>query len=292
MNNNQIFFSHTWRPDSLGRDNHERVLNIANILKNKGWKIWIDEENIVNNIDASIAEGIEKSDIILIFLTETYFKKVNESAKNPRMRDNCLKEWTYANALNKLMIPIVFEPSLLNIVNWPQGIISMHFGSTFYLDCIYDDLNKCANIIHNYLIKIKDCSEKKINEDKKIYKNLFNNNKFIITYLKKLLFSLSNMKKNKYKNQINNKYIKNNCVNENDSLQQLCISERSSRDSDLTQSESSEYISNLSNNFININKDNNNINKDSNNNNNNKDINNLKIVNLYSKPIRKAPILQ
>ena len=274
----QLFFSHTWRPDSLGRDNHERVLNIAKILKTKGWKIWIDEDNIINNIDSSIADGIENSDIILIFLTETYFKKVNESAKNPRRRDNCLKEWTYSNALNKLMIPIVFEPSLLNNINWPQGIISMHFGSTYFLDCIYNDSNKCANIIHNYLIKLK-YSQNKVADYKKNNDFIFNNKKI---YLKKYVINLfkyfSKFDKKKHINKTNidktnidktnidktnfYDYIDSNRSNNNDSIRS------SNSESELTQSELSPSSS------INNYK------------------HNLKSINLYKKPIRTAPILQ
>lgn len=66
-----------------------------------------------------------------------------------------VKEWTYANVLNKLIIPIVFEPSLLNIMNWPSGIIQLYLGSTLYIDCIYNDSKLCAFKIHEYLIKLK-----------------------------------------------------------------------------------------------------------------------------------------
>ena len=151
----QLFFSHTWHKDNMGRNTHDRVVNIAKSLKSKGWNIWIDEENMKNNIDAAMAEGIENSDVVLVFLTEMYIKKVNNAAKNPRLRDNCLKEWTYANVLNKLIIPIVFEPSLLNIMNWPSGIIQLYLGSTLYIDCIYNDSKLCAFKIHEYLIKLK-----------------------------------------------------------------------------------------------------------------------------------------
>jgi hypothetical protein len=48
MNNlkNQLFFSHSWKNDNLGRNNHFRVYKIAKILQNLGYSIWIDEDNI------------------------------------------------------------------------------------------------------------------------------------------------------------------------------------------------------------------------------------------------------
>ena len=67
------------------------------------------------NIDAAMADGIDNSEVIIVCLTEMYFKKVNETAKDPRQRDNCLKEWTYSNTRNKLIIPVIMEPCLYNI---------------------------------------------------------------------------------------------------------------------------------------------------------------------------------
>ena len=187
----QLFFSHTWHNDNLGRNTHERVINIAKNLKLKGWNIWIDEENMKNNIDAAMADGIEKSDVVLIFLTEMYIKKVNNTAKDPRLRDNCLKEWTYANALNKLIIPIVFEPILLNVTNWPTGIIQLYLGSTLYIDCINNNSELCANQIHDYLIKLqlKPKIESKI--ESKLKFNLKRNNSFFQSKNKKVLISKS-----------------------------------------------------------------------------------------------------
>ena len=152
-NNKQLFFSHTWRPDNLGRNTHLRVFELVKKLRDCGWKTWFDEEDMKGNIDAAMADGIDNADVVLVCLTETYCKKVNETAKNLRTRDNCLKEWTYANARNKLMIPIVMEPYLLNPINWPAGIVSLYLGSTLYLDASKDDLEESVIFINKYLLK-------------------------------------------------------------------------------------------------------------------------------------------
>ena len=174
--NKQLFFSHTWRPDSLGRNTHHRVFELVKKLRDCGWKTWFDEEDMKGNIDAAMAEGIDNADVVLVCLTETYCKKVNETAKNLRSRDNCLKEWTYANARNKLMIPIVMEPYLLDPTNWPAGIVSLYLGSTLYLDASKDDLDESVIFINKYLLKQ---GLQPNNNIKKIFCDIINNkNKF------------------------------------------------------------------------------------------------------------------
>ena len=137
----QLFFSHTWHTDKLGRDTHKRVYDLAKKLEKCGWTIWIDEDDMNGNIDAAMADGIDNADAIIVCLTESYCIKVNETAKDPRRRDNCLKEWTYANVRNKLMIPVIMEPCLSSITNWPPGVVSLYFGSTLYINGTKDDLN-------------------------------------------------------------------------------------------------------------------------------------------------------
>jgi hypothetical protein len=150
--NKQLFFSHTWRPDNLGRNTHCRVHELVKKMRENGWTTWFDEEDMGGNIDAAMAEGIEKADAILVCLTETYCKKVNETAKNPRNRDNCLKEWTYANARNKLLIPVIMEPCLLDMNSWPPGIVSLYLGSTLYINASDDDLSEGIIYANKFLL--------------------------------------------------------------------------------------------------------------------------------------------
>jgi len=151
--NKQLFFSHTWRPDNIGRNTHDRVYELVKKLRDNGWTTWFDEEDMGGNIDAAMAEGIDNADAILVCLTETYCKKVNNTAKNPRNRDNCLKEWTYANTRNKLLIPVIMEPCLLNPSEWPPGIVSLYLGSTLYIDATNDDLSNAVIFANKFLLK-------------------------------------------------------------------------------------------------------------------------------------------
>ena len=155
INKQQLFFSHTWQNDNLNRDNHKRVYELSQKLKEIGWSIWIDEDNIIGNIDAAMVNGIDGADVIIVCLTEEYCRKINKTANNPRERDNCLKEWTYANIRKKLMVPIIMESSLLNQMNWPPGIVSLYFGSTFYINASDNNLNDAVNNINKLLLKYK-----------------------------------------------------------------------------------------------------------------------------------------
>ena len=157
----QLFFSHTWRPDNLFRDNHKRVVNLVNAMKMLNWTCWIDEDEMFGNIDACISNGINDCSCVLVFITENYCNKINEGANNPLIRDNCLKEWTYANNRNKLMIPIINEPVLLNSTCWPDGIINLYFGSTFYIDYTKDNVTDVARKLSFLLNKFNIIQEKK-----------------------------------------------------------------------------------------------------------------------------------
>ena len=193
MEKKHLFFSHSWRPDNLFRDNHKRVVKLAEIMSICGWKCWIDEKEMFGNIDACIANGINNSECILVFITESYCNKINEAANNPNIRDNCFKEWTYANNRNKLMIPIIMEPCLLNNNYWPDGIINLYFGSTFYIDYTKDNINTVVKNLTILLNKYNIYSSNNIypsNTIVKVYK--------IINFINKL----KELKKKKEINQL------------------------------------------------------------------------------------------
>lgn len=130
----QLFLSHAWGEDELGRDTHARVKVLTAELGCLGWTTWFDENEMVGNIQAAMANGIDDSEVVLVCVTKAYCKKVSAAAENPRERDNCLSEWTYANNRKKILVPIVMEPCLLNPCDWPPGVVAMHFGATMYVD--------------------------------------------------------------------------------------------------------------------------------------------------------------
>ena len=220
--------SHTWNIDNLNRNNHERVLEFSKKLNNCGWSTWIDEENIIGNIDAAMADGIDNSEAMIICLTESYLLKVNESARDQYKRDNCLKEWTYGNARNKLMIPVIMEPLLLDTKNWPPGIISLYFGATLYIDATKDNLNNSVIHIHEVLQKYNLKPNNISNNNKKLSEiiqrinniirvepknkeiNISKNNLLKNLIFNKNIFQINNIKNVNNSTMIENKKILNN----------------------------------------------------------------------------------
>jgi hypothetical protein len=51
------FFTHTWRKDAYGRDNHKRVVAIANAVKAQGIDVWIDEEEMTGTPTGECING-------------------------------------------------------------------------------------------------------------------------------------------------------------------------------------------------------------------------------------------
>jgi hypothetical protein len=46
-----IMLSHAWSKDGLGRDNHARVMKLAEALKMRGVVVWIDEEKMTGDVE-------------------------------------------------------------------------------------------------------------------------------------------------------------------------------------------------------------------------------------------------
>ena len=123
-----VFLTHAWSKDELKRDNHARVGIVNKLLKAKGIKTWFDEDMMEGHIDKTMAEGIDDSDVILVFITKAYMEKLNSNG-----RDNCKAEFTYATTRNKKMIPIVMEPCMKNHKQW-DGQLGLELGAHLYVD--------------------------------------------------------------------------------------------------------------------------------------------------------------
>ena len=131
-NTKDIFITHNWGSDNNNRDNHLRCKELASLLINRGYSVWFDNFDIVDNIDKNIVEGINNSKIVLICLTEKYCNKISNGAINQVISDNCYKEWNYSLSTGKKIIPIVLEENLFKLKS--SEIIQMYINSIFYID--------------------------------------------------------------------------------------------------------------------------------------------------------------
>lgn len=83
---------------SYNGESRKTCLEIKEELEKKGFKIWIDVEDIAGSSLESMADAIEQSLCILMGMTEKY-----------KMSSNCRLEAEYAINLNKPIIPLILQ---------------------------------------------------------------------------------------------------------------------------------------------------------------------------------------
>ena len=142
----KYFLSHAWSVDNLGRNTHQRAIELSNALRRRGVATWIDDDCMGEDVDASMASGVDSSSTVLILLTHTYMEKVNLGAQSGCVQ-NCHKEFIYAHAMSKRCVPVVFEPSLLAMDKWPSGVVKLYLASTLFIDGSGDDMELVAERI-------------------------------------------------------------------------------------------------------------------------------------------------
>ena len=105
------FLTHDWGDDELGRSNHARVAEVNRLLKAAGFVTWFDEDRMQGDIVSQMANGIDSSAAVLVFVTENYCIKVAGAGRNGA-DDNCKKEFDYASRRKGIekMIAAVMEP--------------------------------------------------------------------------------------------------------------------------------------------------------------------------------------
>ena len=145
-----LFLSHNWGNDCLGRDNHSRVANLNEALKKADMKTWFDEDNLEGHIGQGMTDGIDKSDYVAVFITEKYIDKV---AQKYGLEDNCRQEYDYSVRRKgiKNLIPIVMEPNCKNLHNW-HGSLGATLASQMYIDYTNDD--KLNDVLREVLRRI------------------------------------------------------------------------------------------------------------------------------------------
>ena len=81
------FLSHDWGTDELGRQNHDRVMDIGERLKQAGVRAWIDsDQRRGDDTNQAMIDGINQSACVIVFVTRNYQAKVRSSfvARLPR----------------------------------------------------------------------------------------------------------------------------------------------------------------------------------------------------------------
>jgi hypothetical protein len=123
------FMTHDWGTDQYGRRNHDRVVRLAYNLRARGFDMWIDETELTGNIDEQICDGIDNSNMVVIFMTQNYIDKVTGDNAN----DNCKKEFNYASQRRpRMLIPVLMEGHIRDATAW-RRTIGMYLGKLLYI---------------------------------------------------------------------------------------------------------------------------------------------------------------
>jgi len=122
------FLSHNWGEN---KNNHYLVAKINNELIKRGLNTWFDENKIEGNIRFKMAEGIDNTKCIVVFITKEYRDKVN----GLDMKDNSKYEFTYAmnHYGSQYMIPVILDSSIKDTSKW-KGELGAALGSMLYID--------------------------------------------------------------------------------------------------------------------------------------------------------------
>jgi len=145
------FLSHNWGEQNK---NHAFVKKVNLELQKRGWKTWFDENQMDGNIRFRMAEGIDNTKCVVVFITKEYRDKVN----GMDMTDNCKYEFSYA--MNQLgsqnMIPVVLETEMRDTKKW-KGELGAALGSMMYVDLSQASLIKEETMLE---LKYEDISRK------------------------------------------------------------------------------------------------------------------------------------
>ena len=158
------FLTHNWSNNEDGCNNHEIVSRVNRELQSYGLKTWFDEERMIGSIQKIMADGIEQSDVAVVFITKTYIEKVNQGDT----RDNCCYEFGLANRRlgSTFMIPVCMEKRLQNPNLW-TGIVGGCLGGSLYVD-MTEHLNE--SVFKRKCVELKDRILRIIGEDVSNYR--------------------------------------------------------------------------------------------------------------------------
>ena len=129
-----VFLSHDWGTDESGRNTHSRMAALNDALKAIGLITWFDSDRMQGNIDDRMAEGIDRSKLVIVCITRNYLRKVSgQGARGDD--DNCKKEFQYACLRRGVanLMPLVIEEAARATSSW-EGPVGLSLGMQLYID--------------------------------------------------------------------------------------------------------------------------------------------------------------
>jgi alpha-tubulin suppressor-like RCC1 family protein len=148
------FLTHDWGQDKE-RTNHKRVSKINNELKRFGIETWFDEERLQGEVVLQITAGIDKTKVVIVFITKRYMNKVDQKSSE---LDYCQMEFGYALRTKKVtnMIPVVMEAEMLDTSKW-FGPVGAALGGQLYIDMSSEDkFDQGIKLLHKRICDIAE----------------------------------------------------------------------------------------------------------------------------------------
>jgi len=146
--------SHNWSNDEQGRSNHARVKRIKLALDKAGYRPWFDEEEMAGDINKKMADGVDASKAVVVFVTREYVRKVAGDGPNGS-DDNCKYEFDYALMRKGVerLITVVMEPSARNPREW-RGPVGGKLGTRLFVDLSDDEPRKFAEGVQHLIAEM------------------------------------------------------------------------------------------------------------------------------------------
>ncbi|XP_072050587.1 uncharacterized protein [Amphiura filiformis] len=113
----KVMVSYQW-------DSQQIAVKIRDDLVNNGFKVWMDLTHMGDDILTSMAEAVEKSEVILMFMSETY-----------KDSQSCRTEAEYAYKKKKKVIPLLVQEGYD-----PDGWLGAILGTKLYYKFFTEDL--------------------------------------------------------------------------------------------------------------------------------------------------------
>ena len=123
------FLAHEWGTAADGYATHQKVQEIAEALRKRGLRVWLDENHLRGEVADGIMDGLDRSKCVVVFLTKRYLERCKNS------NNNCTKEFKAAVKRHNVerTILALLDPSLRNPKSW-SGPVDYHLSDKLYID--------------------------------------------------------------------------------------------------------------------------------------------------------------
>ena len=108
---NHVMISYQW-------DSQEVLVEVKNGLQERGYRVWMDLEQMGGSTLETMAKAVENSSVVLICLSERY-----------KESPNCRSEAEYTYKLGKDIIPLMMQRNYK-----PDGWLGFLLGTKFWID--------------------------------------------------------------------------------------------------------------------------------------------------------------